>query len=244
MGYLPIFVDMRGRDCLIVGGGALAENRVNALIEAEAIITLIATEITPRLAMLANAGAIHYRARAYNSSDMRGRFMAWAATADEATTEAVVGDAQAMGVLINAADRPALCDFITPAVVQRGAVQIAIGTGGASPALARRLRQRLETIIGPEYGPLAEILRRVRPWLRDRVENPDERARIMLSLIDSDLPDAIRCNDRAKIERLLQALLGISLGELGLRQESENLDGSALPTLAAASLRAPTLRQP
>ena len=164
---------------------------------------------------------------------------------DQPTAEAVANDARAMGVPINAADRPALCDFITPAVIKRGAVQIAIGTGGASPALARRLRERLETIVGPEYGALAEILRRVRPWLRERVENPDERARTMLSLIDGDLLDAIRRDDWPAIEGLLQTHLGVGLRTgFGLAPRvrriwqfrSANFNGSNLP--------APTLRQP
>ena len=243
MGYLPIFVDMRGRDCLVVGGGASAESRVSALVEAQAVVTLIAPEITPRLAVFANDRAIRYCAREYTAGDMRGRFMAWAATEDETTAQAMAGDARAMGILINAADRPALCDFITPAIVKRGAVQIAIGTGGASPALARRLRERLERIIGTEYGLLAEILRRVRPWLRDHIENQGERAQIMLSLIDSDLPGVLRRSDWPEVEKLLQMHLGIGLDELGLSPGSGDSNGSALPTLAAASLRAPTLRQ-
>jgi siroheme synthase-like protein len=243
MGYLPIFVDMRGRDCLVVGGGSFAESRVNALVDAQAVVTLIAPEVTPRLATLANGGVIHYCARDYISNDMRGRFMAWAAMADPAIARVVAGDARAMGVLINAADRPELCDFITPAVVKRGAVQVAISTGGASPALARRLRERTEAIIGPEYGTLAEILRRVRPWLRNRVENPDERARIMLAVIDSDMLDAIRRGDQGTIERLLQAHLGTSLENLGLGLEPPH-DAPRVPDLSAPISRAPTLRQP
>jgi siroheme synthase-like protein len=244
MGYLPIFMDLRGRDCLVVGGGAFAASRIDALVEAEAVVTLIAPEITPRLAALAEAGAIHYCARGYISSDMRGRFMAWVSAADAAIARTVANDARAMRVLINAGDRPELCDFITPAVVKRGEVQIAIGTGGASPALARRLRERLESIVGPEYGPLAEISRHARKWLRSRVEDPEERARLLSSLIDGELPDAIRRDDREEVERLLQAHLGAGFDGRGLGTQSGQVGESALPSLPAPSLRASTLRRP
>ena len=179
---------------------------------------------------------------------MRGRFMAWVATPDAALSRAVADDARRMGVPVNAADRPDLCDFITPAIAKRGPVQIAIGTGGASPALARRLRELLETVVGPEYGPLAEILGRARDWLRAHIEEQGERARLLLALIDDDLAGVIRDEDWAKADRLLRAHLGVALGELGFAEQAARasceVTSLAAPTLTAPDLPVPTFRQP
>jgi siroheme synthase-like protein len=243
MGFLPIFMEMRGRDCLVVGGGAIAESRVRALLQAEAAVTVVAPVVTHGLTVLAGARAIRHSSRNYVSDDVRGRFMAWAAVDDPAIAKRVAEDARRMGVPLNAADRPGLCDFITPAVLRRGPIQIAITTGGASPALSRRLRERLENIVGPEYASLAEILRQVRQWLRGRVRDPNERARTLKALLDSDLPLALRDHDRAAADRVVRSYLGAGLSEAGFRFESDDLDDAALPPKPSPPSFPPTPRE-
>ncbi|HTT77916.1 MAG TPA: bifunctional precorrin-2 dehydrogenase/sirohydrochlorin ferrochelatase [Candidatus Binataceae bacterium] len=217
MPYLPVFIELQGRDCLVLGGGHLAESRVDALCEAGAAVTVVAPEVTPRLEAMARAGTIKWIPRIYAPPDMRGRFMAWIAISPGgAIALSAAADARKLGVLINVADRPALCDFITPAVVKRGDVQVAISTGGASPALARRIRQQVEQVVGPEYGAAAELLRSARRWLRGRVSDSSERARMLSGLMASGLVDAVRHSDSVAVEKLLRTHLGAGFEDLGV----------------------------
>jgi precorrin-2 dehydrogenase/sirohydrochlorin ferrochelatase len=220
MGYLPIFVDLKGHDCLVIGGDSLAESRVRALCEADASVTVIAPAITVELMAMADARMIRWIARDYAAEDMHGRFMAWVATMNEAVGRAAAADARELGVLINVADRPTLCDFITPAVVKRGEVQIAIATGGASPALARRLREQLEAVVGPEYAEIAELFRNARRWLREHISDAPERGRVLAKLVGSGVTEAFRRGDLEEAERLLQAHLGVDFAELGFTTKS------------------------
>jgi len=235
MGYLPIFLNLRGRDCLVAGGGQLAEARVTSLLGAGATVTVIAPEVTPSLQAMARLGAIRHCPRTYVSEDMRGRFLACVVTPDETLARAAAADAERFGVLINVADMPALCTFITPAVVKRGEVQIAISTGGASPALARRLREQIEGVAGPEYGPMAELLRAARRWLRDHVKPPDERACILSALVASDLADALKRRDRQRADALVRSHLGAGLEAIGFSFNPDPPAGSDPPADDAAT---------
>jgi precorrin-2 dehydrogenase / sirohydrochlorin ferrochelatase len=220
MGYLPIFVDLRGRDCVVIGGDGLAESRVNALRRAGATVTVIASELTTGLAAMAHAGVINWTPRDYIANDMDGRFMAWVATTDREVCRLAAKDARELGIMINVADVTALSDFITPAVVKRGDVQVAITTGGASPALARRLREQLEEVIGPEYGPLAELMRCVRRWLKGHVNDALQRAKICAGLVAPELIGAFGRGDVEEAERLVRAHLGVGLDELGFKMQA------------------------
>jgi precorrin-2 dehydrogenase / sirohydrochlorin ferrochelatase len=222
MGYLPLLVDLEGRECLVIGGDWLAEGRVKALREAGAAVTVVAAEITPQLGVLVQAGTISYRARDYATGDLRGQFMAWVATMDEAIGRAAAAEARQRGIMINVTDRPALCDFIMPAVVKRGTVQVAISTGGASPALARRIREQLEELIGPEYGPFAEMLRSARRWLKGQVGDAGERARLLSRLVAPDLIEAFRRGEWEKVESLMRTHLGAGFDEIGFEAQAVN----------------------
>jgi precorrin-2 dehydrogenase/sirohydrochlorin ferrochelatase len=234
MGYLPIFVNLKGRDCLAIGGDSLAESRVRALCEAEASVTVIAPEITPALMAMADAGRIRWIARDYKAGDMCGRFMAWVATMNGAVGRSAAADANKLGVLINVADQPTLCDFITPAVVKRSEVQIAISTGGTSPALARRLREQIEGVIGPEYGPVAELAQNARRWLKGRVDDQRERARILAKLVGSGIIEAFRRGDLEEAERLSRAHLGADFAELGFTRKGAPVSSKASLTSSQA----------
>jgi precorrin-2 dehydrogenase / sirohydrochlorin ferrochelatase len=234
MGYLPVFVNLMGRNCLVIGGSSLAESRVRALCEANASVTVIAPEITPALMAMADAERIRWIARDYAAGDMRGRFMAWVATMNEAVGRTAAADARQLGVLINAADRPALCDFITPAVVKHGEVQIAIATGGASPALARRLRQQLEAVIGPEYAEIAELLRSARRWLKGHMSDASERGRILAKLVGSGVIEAFRRGDLEEAERLVHTHLGVDFAELGFTAKGAPESGKVSLTASRA----------
>jgi siroheme synthase-like protein len=166
--YYPVFLEMKDRPCVVVGGGAVAERKVEGLLASGARVSVISPELTPALAALREEGRLHHIARSYRDGDLKGYDLAVVATDDGAANADVARDGRRRRVWVNAVDDPANCDFILPSVVRRGDVVIAASTGGASPALARRLREELEAFLSEDYAPLAELLQEVRQELRSR----------------------------------------------------------------------------
>ncbi len=179
MRYYPICVDMAGRACLVVGGGRVAERKVSGLLESGARVTVVSPALMARLEAWANEGQIRVIRRGYETGDLAGQSLAFVATDDGEVNATVAADARAAGVLINAADDPAHCDFILPAVLRRGALTVAVSTAGASPALSRAVRDELETHFDREdYATLLEVAAEARARLRERsAPQPWERWR-------------------------------------------------------------------
>ena len=144
MDYYPAFLDLRGRNCLVVGGGIIAERKVESLVECGARVMVVTREATNELAGLAQSSIIELRLRDYASDDLAGMFLVVAATDDPAVQARIGTEAKERGLLVNVVDDPANCTFIVPAVSRRGELAIAISTGGRSPALAARIREKLE----------------------------------------------------------------------------------------------------
>jgi siroheme synthase-like protein len=202
----PVFLCLEGRLCVAVGGDRLIEDKVNACRRAGADVAVVAPELTPALRGLADAGAVHWHARDYRSGDLRGAVLAYASSEDPPTIAALREEATRERVLLNVIDVPDACSFLAPAVVARGDLQVAIGTGGASPSLAAQLRREIERVVGPEYAPLVAILGAVRHARR----GDPGRAAVLQSLIDSPLLDLLRRGDRPAVDRLLARIAGES----------------------------------
>ena len=168
MAYYPIFVEMAGRKTLVVGGGNVAQDKVGGLLTAGAAVTVLAPALSPKLQTLVEAGAIDHQAHAYHDGDLDGFEVCFVATDDGAVNAAVAAEGRRRGIWVNAADDPANCDFILPSVVRQGDVVVAASTIGASPALARRLREDLTAFLSEDYAPLADLLREVRGDVRER----------------------------------------------------------------------------
>ena len=166
MALFPLFVELSGRPCVVLGGGAVAERKVESLLATGALVTVVSPSLTPALTALVSAGRIVHVARGYMPGDLAGASLAFAATDDGVINAAVAEEGRERGVWVNAADDPAHCDAILPAVVRRGPITVAIGTGGASPALARAVRERVELLLPEAYGALAEIAGTARRELR------------------------------------------------------------------------------
>jgi siroheme synthase-like protein len=173
MGYYPIFIELRDRPVLVVGGGSVAERKVEGLLAAAAAVTVVSPALTPRLATLAACGRIRHEARPYQPGDLACFALGFVATGDERVNAAVAREGRRRGVWVNAADDPAHCDFILPSVLRRGDLTVAVGTGGTSPALARAVREELEAYLTDDYATLAEVVGEVRRELRARKRSPD-----------------------------------------------------------------------
>lgn len=210
MGYYPIFVELQGRRCLVIGGGREAQRKVEGLLAAGGNVTVIAPKLTRDLQRCLAEGKIELVQREYHEGDVEGYEVVMVATDDGAVNAQVAAEGKRRRVWVNAADDPKNCDFILPAVVRRGRITIASSTGGASPALARRLREELEAYMTDDMPALADLLAEVREELRSRGIAPS--AEVWQEAIDEELRVLLaqRKHRQAKA-RLLEAL---GVGEL------------------------------
>jgi precorrin-2 dehydrogenase / sirohydrochlorin ferrochelatase len=182
MPLFPAFMKLSGRRCLVVGAGAIAEEKIESLLRASAKIRVIAPEATDRVQAWARAKKIRWQPREFRASDLGGAFLVVAATSSPALHARIFKQARRLGVLCNAVDDPAHCDFYYGAVVRRGELQIAISTGGHSPALAQRLRKKIEKEIGSEYERFVTMLGAARKRLFAKSISPARRKALLHAL--------------------------------------------------------------
>jgi len=212
MRYYPIFMDLRGRPCVVVGGGRVAERKVKALLRAGASVHVISPEVTPRLALLAAKKKIGLTRRTYRKGDLKvggknvatsigyqaslatgvkhlGPLLVFAATDDPEVQRAIRRDAEEAGALLNAADDAPHSNFIVPASFAQGELLVAISTSGASPALARRLRRQLQLTLGRDYRAYVRLLREARKQIKETVPDKAQRANILRELSGASVVD-------------------------------------------------------
>jgi siroheme synthase-like protein len=169
--YYMACLDLSGRRCVVVGGGSVGYEKAAGLAACGAAVTVVSPELEPSFAEL----VFEWRRGRYERSDLDGAFLVIAATSDREVNECVSRDAEARGMLCNVADVPDLCNFILPAVHREGPIAVAVSTGGASPALAKRLRSQIAELVRPEHAELAEELRAIRPEVKERFASYEER---------------------------------------------------------------------
>lgn len=183
--YLPMFTDLTGRVCLVVGGGHIAEGRTRLLAAHGAELRLVTPELSDGLAdMVARGEVAELRRRPFAPDDLDGVFLALAATNYRDVNANIAEHAHARGILCNVADDPKACDVHIPAVVHRGDLTLAISTGGASPAVAAGVRRQLEQLFGPEWGELLGLLGDLREDTKRRYPQPALRAAAVRELVD------------------------------------------------------------
>lgn len=173
MAYYPIFLEMKGRPVIVIGGGEVGLEKVRGLLAAEARVTVVSPQLHPELEALKAAGAIEHIARDWREGDIDGFELVMIATDDRSVNGAIAAEAKRKRIWVNAADDPPNCDFILPSVVRKGSVTLAASTGGSSPAMARRLREELEVYLDLEIPELNDLLGEVRARLRERGIRPD-----------------------------------------------------------------------
>jgi precorrin-2 dehydrogenase / sirohydrochlorin ferrochelatase len=220
MRYFPVQLDIRNRACLVVGGGRVGTRKVLSLIKCGAQVTVVSLQATAELMELAARGSLELALRAYRSTDLQDKFLVIGATDDEALNQKVHADAQAGHVLCNIADRPELCNFILPAVVERGDLVITVSTGGKSPAFAKSVRKELEQAYGPEYALFLELMGAVRRKLLSQAHAPETHKPLFEALIAGGLLEAIKNKNLAGVDALLSKVLGPGFQYAALMQET------------------------
>ncbi len=166
--YYPVSLNIKGRKCVVVGGGEVARRKVKTLMEHGATITVISPELGPGLVQLAEHGEIEALNREYQTGDLKDSFIVIAATDDSNTNRQIVREAGERAVLVNVVDDAQNSDFIVPSFLRRGDITIAVSTAGCSPALARKIRTGLEKNFGEEYAALAQLLNEMRAELKKK----------------------------------------------------------------------------
>ncbi|MFZ0613638.1 MAG: bifunctional precorrin-2 dehydrogenase/sirohydrochlorin ferrochelatase [Desulfobacterales bacterium] len=208
MRYYPINLDIRDRNCLVIGGGGVGTRKALGLLACGARVTVVSPDISARLLNLAARNALVLHQRAYREDDLQSMFLVIGATDDQDLNRRIHRDAENRGILCNIADRPEICNFILPSVVQRSELTISISTSGRSPALAKKLRRDLELAFGEEYGLLLQLMGAIRHRLLSEAHAPEAHKPLFEKLVNSDLAAMIREDRRSDIDRLLREVLG------------------------------------
>lgn len=208
MRYYPVQLDIRGRACLVVGGGAVGTRKVDTLVACGAQVSVVSPSASETLRQMAAQGQIRLNQRDYASDDLEEMFLVIGATDDEALNRRIRADAEARRMLCNIADRPESCNFILPSILKRGDLLITVSTSGKSPAFAKALRHRLEVQFGDEYGAFLELMGAIRERLLARQHAPEVHKHLFEALIDSNLLELIRAGHRDEINALLDRVLG------------------------------------
>ena len=183
--YYPIFLNLKGTKCVIVGGGRVAERKCSAIMRTGAMITVISPKITGRITQYKEKGLIRHLRRNYRSGDIKSAFIVIAATGSLETNKRIAEDAISLNKLLNVVDTPSLCNFIVPSVFNRGMLTIAISTGGASPALAKVIRKELQRLYGPEYSGYLKLLKIARSKVMKGINSRKEREKVLKGIVSA-----------------------------------------------------------
>ncbi len=207
MDYFPIFVKLEGAPCLLVGGGEVALRKARLLLDAGARLTVVAPELAPELAGLAGSGHLQHLPARFDPAQVGGQRLVVAATGDAAVNRAVSDAAQAANIPVNVVDAPALSTYITPAIIDRSPLVVAVSTGGAVPVLARLVRARLESMIPAGFGRLARFAGAWRERVKARFADVDERRAFWEAALQGPLAESVMAGANADAGRQMQALI-------------------------------------
>lgn len=203
----PIYLDLSGKNCLIIGGGQVAERKVENLLDYEVNVIVVSPEAEEPIKQWAQEGIIVWRAREFEEADLEEVYMVFVATNDGLVNQTAVELCRQKGILANAVDDPPNCDFFIPSIIRRNSLVLAISTEGKSPLFARRLREELEDLITPVYGEFVDILGEIRSHIKDIVPDIELRKKIFQSLVDSDILDLLKAGEKERArERIKQCM--------------------------------------
>jgi precorrin-2 dehydrogenase/sirohydrochlorin ferrochelatase len=199
-----MMLDVKGRKCVVVGGGEVAARKVETLLDCGALVTVLAPRLEPELADMVAGRKITHLNREYSKGGLDGSALAIAATDDENVNRSVYNDAVESRIPVNVVDVPELCTFIVPSIVERGDLLIAISTSGKSPAMAKRIRRELEEKFGAEYGVVLELMGEMRLLLQKREPDLGKRMQILSAIANSNLLERVRGGERPGADETLR----------------------------------------
>ncbi len=205
--FYPMFADLAGRRCVVVGGGLVAQRKVATLLGYGGRVTVVSPTATARLRAYASSGRIDYRPRRFRPSDLQGAWLVYAATDDQRANEQVFRTASERRIFTNVVDQKPLCSFIAPAIFRRGPLVIAVSTGGGSPALAKKVRDDLGRVLGRSYVPMLQLLSALRDPAKRRLQGSAARKRYFDALVRGRVFKLVRAGKvRAARQEALERL--------------------------------------
>jgi len=207
MKHFPVFLSLNNKHCTIIGGGAVAERKVESLLNAGALVKVISPELTDQLRYLAKEKQITHINRVYQEEDIHDVFLLIAATDQKNINQAIAELANQQNILVNVVDDPSLCNFIVPSVLDRDPVTVAVSTGGASPVLARQLRMKLESMIPSSCGELAGITEEYREVVKQRFPTSDDRKAFWENALKGTFAELVYAGQLEEARHLLDQLL-------------------------------------
>jgi precorrin-2 dehydrogenase/sirohydrochlorin ferrochelatase len=209
--YYPVSLDLTDKRCVIIGGGAVAERKAGRLIECGAQVTIVSRTLTPLLENRKKANIIEHIDADYDRQALHGAFMVIGATDRDDVNAQISQDALSLGILVNIVDDPDKCNFILPSILQQGDLSIAVSTGGKSPALARRIKEDLQQLYGPEYEILLTIMGSLRKKILVQGHASEANKSVFEALVHSDMLQAIREGNRALVKKIIHDISGIDM---------------------------------
>lgn len=199
----PAFIILRGTRVLVVGGGDVAERKALALLDAEADVTVVSPDVTPIIEKLAADGKLRLEKRPYRSGEAADYMLTVASTNDPEVNQAVWNDARGAGRLVNVVDKPDLCNFIVPSVVRRGDLTVAISTGGASPATAKWIRERIEILLPERVVSMLDRMGEFRDRVRALIADEEERKRVLTGALNQELVEKFLEGDESPMKEYM-----------------------------------------
>ncbi|MDD3268204.1 MAG: bifunctional precorrin-2 dehydrogenase/sirohydrochlorin ferrochelatase [Syntrophomonadaceae bacterium] len=200
----PIYLDLSGKHCLVIGGGPVAERKVENLLEYEVNIKLVSPQVEIRIKQWAQEGTIVWLPREFEELDLEGIFMVFVATNDGLVNQRAVELCRQRGILANAVDDPPNCDFFIPSIIRHDSLVVAISTEGKSPLFARKLREELEEVITAEYGEFVDILGDLRIRIKDSVPDIELRRKMFENLVNSDILNLLKAGENEKARERIE----------------------------------------
>ncbi len=216
MDFLPVFLDIKARTCVVVGGGDVAMRKISLLRSAGASVRVIAPRLSTRVQRLRDEDGIEIEERPFRDSDIEGAALVIAATNDTRVNEAVAAAARSADIPVNVADQPALCSFIMPSIIDRSPVIAAVSTGGASPVLARLIRARLESLIPAGYGRLAELASRFRDKVKTTFSDPTDRRLFWDKVLQGGVAERVFTGHMEEAEEVMRRELEAAASHSGI----------------------------
>jgi precorrin-2 dehydrogenase/sirohydrochlorin ferrochelatase len=205
--YFPVFLQLKNKLCVVVGGGDVASRKVASLLECAALVRVVSPAVSSHLEHFADNGRIELCHRAYEQADVLGAGLVIAATNNVNVNRQVAQDCEKYNIPVNVVDDPNRCDFIVPAVIRRGPLTLAISTGGTLPAMARKIRETLEGQFDHSFGELLVTLGQARTRVLATVDDPAKRKRIFTTLATEDLLSILRERGEAALEERISQII-------------------------------------
>ncbi len=205
--YYPLFVNLAGKRCLVVGAGPVAAGKIPPLLDGGADVTVVSPEAVPAIRRWHDQGRLTWVRRKFRDADLEGRFLAIAAASEPEANQRVFDLGEARQMLVNVVDETDRCNFIVPSIARSGPVQVAVSSSGTCPTLAKNLRRRIEeSLLGEETGRVAEFMARWRPASRARIPSFEQKREFWNKVMASEIVELAARGDWAEADRRMEAL--------------------------------------